>query len=101
MRGSMQAIFREHFASFAHAHVLHPRERRAAQWIRDCYSAALGGHVLYCPQAHYSVVQYHACRCSQLPRCCEQPRQQWVQAQLQQLLAALRIRANMAFRTRF
>ena len=67
MRSSMQAIFREHFATFAHARSLHPRELRAAQCIRDCYSAALGGHVLSGPQAHYSVVQYHACRCSQLP----------------------------------
>ena len=86
MRSSMQAIFREHFAAFAHSHVLHPRELRAAQCIRDCYSGALGGHVLSCPQAHYSVVQYHACRHRSCPRCCEQPRQQWVQAQLEQLL---------------
>ena len=45
MRSSMQAIFREHFAAIAHSHVLHPRELRAAQCIRDCYSGALGGHV--------------------------------------------------------
>ena len=86
MRSSMQAIFREHFDAFAQQHTLHPRELRAAQCISNCYTAALGGHVLACPEGHYSVVQYHACRHRSCPRCAERPRQLWVQAQLQHLL---------------
>ena len=86
MRSSMQSIFREHFAGFARSRSLHPRELRAAQCIRECYSAALGGRVLSCPQEHHSVVQYHACRHRSCPRCCARPRQQWLHAQLQQLL---------------
>jgi hypothetical protein len=86
MRSSMQAIFREHFDAFAQQRTLHPRELRAAQCISNCYTAALGGHVLACPEGHYSVVQYNACRHRSCPLCADRARQLWIQAQLERLL---------------
>ena len=82
----MQDIFREHFADYAQQRTLHPREQRAASCISNCFTAALGAHVLSCPQGHGSVVQYHACRHRSCPRCADRPQRQWAQAQLEQLL---------------
>ncbi len=86
MRSSLQTIFREHFASYAQGRDLHAREWRAANSIRDCRSAALGGQVLSCESGHYSRIQYNACRHRSCPTCADRPRQQWLQQQLQRLL---------------
>jgi hypothetical protein len=86
MPTSMQEIFREHFGSFAASRTLHPRELRAAWCITHCYSPALGGHLLECPDGHHSIIQYHACRHRSCPRCADAPRQRWLDAALALLL---------------
>jgi hypothetical protein len=86
MRCSMQEIFREHFPAYAQGHRLHAREQRAGHCISNCYTAAMGAHVLACPEGHYERVQYHACGHRSCPRCAEESRQRWAQAQLAQLL---------------
>ncbi len=86
MRCSMQEIFREHFGSFAATRVLHPRELRAAWCISHCYTAALGGHLLECPDGHHGTIQYHACRHRSCPRCADAPRQRWLDSALALLL---------------
>lgn len=86
MRCTMQEIFQRHFAAYAQQRTLHPREQRAAACISQCYTGALGAHVLRCPLGHFEQWQLHACRHRSCPRCAEQPRQQWLQAQLEQLL---------------
>ncbi|MBK7662674.1 MAG: transposase zinc-binding domain-containing protein [Sterolibacteriaceae bacterium] len=83
---SLQEIFREHFPQYAKSHRLHLGELRAAHAIMDCRTRALGGHVLSCPDGHYSRTQYHSCRHRSCPRCADRPRQQWIEAQLQRLL---------------
>jgi hypothetical protein len=86
MRETLQSIFSEHFARYAHTHTLHLRELRAASAIMNCYTAALGGRVLSCPAGHYSVTSYNACRHRSCPKCADRPRQQWVHTELQRLL---------------
>jgi hypothetical protein len=86
MRSSLQAIFREHFDAFAQSRTLHSRELRAAYSISNCYTAALGGHVLSCPEGHGSIVQYNACHHRSCPRCAERSRQSWLAAELERLL---------------
>ena len=86
MRSSLQDIFRDHFAHYAQGRALHPREWRAGSAIRDCHSAALGGHVLSCEHGHDSRVQYNACRHRSCPTCADKPRQQWLQRELPRLL---------------
>ena len=86
MRCSMQEVFREHLPAYLQAHRLHPREARAAHGITHCYSAALGAHVLACPQGHERLVQYHACRHRSCPRCAERAQRAWADARIAQLL---------------
>lgn len=85
-RRSMQEIFLEHLPELEARRALHPRERRAAQCISECYTAGIGSHVLRCPEGHYERLQYHACRHRSCPRCAEPARSRWIDAQMQRLL---------------
>jgi hypothetical protein len=84
--GSLQHIFEQHFDAYASTRTLHPREWRAAQCIRGCYTGALGAHVLACPNGHVARVQPHACRHRSCPRCAEAARARWIDAEFERLL---------------
>jgi hypothetical protein len=86
MASSLQSIFRSHFESYSKEHHLHPRELRAANAIMGCHSAALGGHVLSCPEGHESRIQYNACRHRSCPKCAERPRREWLERELPKIL---------------
>jgi hypothetical protein len=86
MRCSLQEVFAEHFDAYAQGRTLHPRESRAAWCIRNCFRPELGYHVLECAQGHHRAAQFHACRHRSCPRCAVRPREQWLAAQLAQLL---------------
>jgi hypothetical protein len=86
MRVSEQSIFERFFDAYAVSHTLHPRQRRAAQCIRDCGTRALGAHVLQCPSGQYEELQFHACRHRSCPRCADAARQRWIDAEMQRLL---------------
>jgi Putative transposase/Transposase zinc-binding domain len=83
---NMQDVFAQHFESYQRGRRLHPRESRAAACILQCYTAEAGSHVDFCPHGHFAVQTLHACRHRSCPRCADQPRQLWVQAELQRLL---------------
>jgi Putative transposase/Transposase zinc-binding domain len=86
MASSLQNIFNSHFESYSKEHHLHPRELRAAKAIMGCHSAALGGHVMSCPEGHESRVQYNACRHRSCPKCADRPRQEWLERELPKIL---------------
>ena len=86
MRCTLQDVFVEHFDAYAAQRVLHSRERRAAWSIRHCFTAAMGTHLLVCPNGHFQQLQYHACRHRSCPRCAQAPRCAWIDAELQRLL---------------
>jgi Putative transposase/Transposase zinc-binding domain len=86
MRCSMQDIFAWRFDAFAQRRSLHPRESRAAQCIRHCYTQALGSHTLRCPEGHFSAEQLHACGHRSCPLCSTRKRAAWIDVQLQRLL---------------
>jgi hypothetical protein len=86
MHCSLQDIFAEHLNAYAQGRTLHPRESRAAACILKCNTPAAGSHVDLCPQGHFAEQTFHACRHRSCPRCADQPRQLWAQAELQRLL---------------
>jgi hypothetical protein len=85
-RTSLQDIFVQHFPAYAATRALHPRQQRAAQSISQCYTPALGSHVLHCPEGHYERLQPHACRHRSCPRCVEPARSRWIDSQMLRLL---------------
>ena len=86
MRCTLQDIFVQHFPAYAATRTLHRRQHRAAQSISQCYTPALGSHVLRCPEGHYERLQPHACRHRSCPRCVEPARSRWIDSQMLRLL---------------
>jgi hypothetical protein len=86
MRCTLQDIFVRHYPAYAAARTLHSRQQRAAQSISQCYTPALGSHVLKCPEGHYERLQPHACRHRSCPRCVEPARSRWIDSQMLRLL---------------
>jgi hypothetical protein len=70
---------KEFFAQWGH--VLGAHQRKAFQAIRDCRTAALGGHVDYveeCDTCGHRRVSYNSCRDRHCPKCQAMARAKWL-----------------------
>ena len=70
---------KEFFAQWGH--VLGAHQRKAFAAIRDCRTAALGGHVEYveqCDTCGHRVISYNSCRNRHCPKCQARARAQWL-----------------------
>jgi hypothetical protein len=63
-----------------------PRQRRVAQAIVDCRTAALGGHVRACDRCGHQEISYNSCRNRHCPKCQSLERVRWQEAREQALL---------------
>lgn len=63
------------------------QQLKAFRAIRNCRTAALGGHVDSCPRCGYRTISYNSCRNRHCPKCQAQSRQRWIAAREQELLA--------------
>jgi hypothetical protein len=69
----------EFFAQWGY--VLGAHQRKAFQAIRDCRTAALGGHVEYveqCDTCGHRVISYNSCRDRHCPKCQAMARAHWL-----------------------
>jgi hypothetical protein len=76
-------VFRTYEKEFfaRRGHVLGPHQRKAFEAIRDCRTAALGGHVEYveqCDTCGHRVISYNSCRNRHCPKCQAMARAQWL-----------------------
>jgi hypothetical protein len=70
-------------------HVLSRRQRKAFAAIRDCRTAALGGHVEHveeCDTCGHRVISYNSCRDRHCPKCQAAARAKWLAARQSELL---------------
>jgi hypothetical protein len=70
-------------------HVLNAQQRKAFEAIRDCRTAALGGHVEYverCDTCGHLVNAYNSCRDRHCPKCQASARAKWLAARQAELL---------------
>jgi hypothetical protein len=70
-------------------HVLGPHQRKAFKAIRDCRTAALGGHVEYveqCDTCGHRVISYNSCRDRHCPKCQAMARAKWLAQRQAELL---------------
>jgi hypothetical protein len=86
MGTTVQAILQEHFEAFAATHPLAPYQRAAAEALRDCRTAALGGHWRSCPNGHVHTAHFNSCRHRSCPLCTSLARQQWLAGWQERLL---------------
>src|ERR1700733_6034595 len=78
---------KEFFAQWGH--VLSAHQRKAFAAIRDCRTAALGGHVEYveqCDKCGHRVISYNSCRNRHCPKCQAAARAKWMAARESELL---------------
>jgi hypothetical protein len=70
---------KEFFAQWGH--VVGAHQRKAFEAIRDCRTAALGGHVEYveqCDTCGHRVISYNSCRDRHCPKCQAMARAKWL-----------------------
>lgn len=83
---SLQSLIRTHYTRYQKTRRLRADVQRAAQRIRDCQTAALGGHVERCECGHISRVRYNSCRHRSCPQCQGGRRAEWLERLSSQLL---------------
>ena len=76
-------VFRTHEKEFLvrWGHVLGTHQRKAFAAIRDCRTAALGGHVEYveqCDTCGHRAISYNSCRNRHCPKCQAMARARWL-----------------------
>lgn len=54
--------------------------------LKNCRTAALGGHLDRCSKCGHQVISYNSCRNRHCPKCQTQARQRWLAARQQELL---------------
>jgi hypothetical protein len=84
-------VFRKYESAFfaQWGHVLSPQQRKAFEAIRDCRTAALGGHVEYveqCDECGHRVISYNSCRNRHCPKCQATARAKWLAERQAELL---------------
>jgi hypothetical protein len=88
MGTTVQAILQEHYERYAATHSLAWYQQRAAEQLRDCRTAALGGHIVGCPNGHTATVHYNSCRHRSCPQCAALAREKWLAGWKARLLDA-------------
>ena len=82
----LQDVFRLYGAGYLSAHRLPPHVAKAARAIRDCRTAALGGHADACDACGYVRVSYNSCRNRHCPKCQALTKERWVMDREAELL---------------
>src|SRR5215472_3349891 len=65
---------------------LTPQQRRALDDVARCRTAALGGHVLECPQCGHQQIAYNSCGNRLCPKCQATASARWLETQAADLL---------------
>jgi hypothetical protein len=86
MERCIQRLFRQHFPVYLSQRKVSLRERRAADSIMACRTAALGGHVETCPEGHVSRAHYNSCKHRSCTLCNGLLRERWLLARKAKLL---------------
>jgi hypothetical protein len=76
---TIQQLLQDHFDALIEGGRLSAPQYRAASALRNCRTAALGGHVQRCPNGHVERVWYNSCRNRACPQCNGLARERWLQ----------------------
>lgn len=81
-------IFRRHGHVWRQSHHGHISlaQLKVMSAIESCRSAALGGHVLFCPACDHQQIAYNSCRNRHCPKCQASGAHRWLEARQVDLL---------------
>jgi hypothetical protein len=87
-RPDLAAIIRSCYDAFLQRYGggLTPEQRRALDDLAACRTAALGGHVLECPQCGHQQIGYNSCGNRHCPKCEGTAAARWLETQAADLL---------------
>ena len=77
-RHSVGAILRSHWREVFGSKRFSPHQKRTLAALRDCRTAALGGHTSVCSACGVVGVQYNSCRNRHCPQCQTVERERWI-----------------------
>ncbi len=82
----LQDIFAEHGSTYQLNHRLTSDQLKVIRAIRNCRTAALGGHVDACDECDFMRVSYNSCRNRHCPKCQTLNKERWIEARKDDLL---------------
>ena len=82
----VQNVFSEYGEAYESSHPMTIQQRKAFQAIKQCRTAALGGHVDECPDCGYQRPSYNSCRNRHCPKCQSLLKERWIENQSFDLL---------------
>ena len=85
-RCELADVIRRYADRYQRTRRLSSAQYKALWAIRNCRTAALGGHREYCETCGYETFRYHSCRNRHCPKCQSQQRDAWVEARIADLL---------------
>jgi putative transposase/transposase-like zinc-binding protein len=87
-RPELADVFRTHQSDFLArwGPALSRQQRKALRDIRDCRTAALGGHLQQCDRCGHRVILYNSCRNRHCPKCQARARARWLAQRQAELL---------------
>jgi hypothetical protein len=79
-------VFRQHGEAYLAQYGASPEQQRVLHNIRNCRTAALGGHVQECDSCGHRKISYNSCRNRHCPKCQGLARARWLEARAGELL---------------
>ena len=79
-------VLKQHWPEFCRRHPVEAHARKVMGHLRDCRSAALGGHLHRCDHCGGEVPVYNSCRDRHCPTCQTLRKQQWMEHRKAELL---------------
>jgi hypothetical protein len=81
-------VLKRHWPEYDRRHPVESHARKVMGHLRDCRTAALGGHCHCCDRCGAEVPVYNSCRDRHCPTCQTLRKQQWVERRQAELLPA-------------
>lgn len=79
-------VLKQHWPEYCRRHPVESHARKVMGHLRDCRSAALGGHLHRCNHCGGEIPVYNSCRDRHCPTCQTVRKQQWVELRQAELL---------------
>ena len=81
-------VLKQHWPEYCREHPVEAHARKVMGHLRDCRSAALGGHLYRCDHCGGEIPVYNSCQDRHCPTCQTLRKQQWVERRQSELLPA-------------
>jgi hypothetical protein len=86
--GTVKDAFNAFYGQYLKTHAPTPRQRKAAESVMACRTAAMGSHAYVCDECGYTEVSHNSCRDRHCPNCQATSAVAWVNSRMHDVLPA-------------